>query len=735
VSLRAEVVDTARGGCVVFSVRDCNGNVSFDSVCYSPRPDNFRPQVSERDSVGSWDPDKWPCNARTRRVVILDSLNQFAEAGDYGLGTVKVVSINNFAEPIIIDKNGNVNGTINDFDPRATIVLNVIDTNRSAEAELLVTDYAGNDTTLYFSYCTIDDFQPPAVKHTRKSDTEWHITATDSADWDRGLLDITVISSKNILFRGQDDTLRTVPPNISKGAAFNELDIELANHCDPAELILQYRDTYYDTDPANHATFDTIRYAGIPDTLAPNILIIPGYDGTTYFYEVRIDDIHYFGNDLFDCDRGLEDIQVTFTSNLRIRQSLTWLNSHEASLSLEVIDTLAIEKIDTLCIIAIDSASNRSEACDFWPATPDGKSPVFVGRLDRSTLNISGLASDNRENDRGLSSVLLRSASGLDQTFGLTNLRGRPTANVNIPITNPSGEISGELVIEDLYGEVLNTPEQSLHTIVVPFRLPVVQLSVEMPELVDAETEFVVQIRTVTPIESDLIKSITFDLRPEGPAQFIDATTSSGVAGTFTAIPTPTKDFRVRYESKGSEIIPAGRLLGSLKFRALTRNTNVEPFTLQIMASTKAVNDNRDTTITVKKVTNDPLASQLTLPPPLLLTGGDTLTYVNGDCNRALTSIGAGKPTGLAILALDPQPVQAGEGVVNTILRDVPEDGATIEWIAPDGRTVKTIVVEGTEAGITRYVVPIPENAPPGLYFFRVTSTNGIDTQKMIITQ
>ena len=147
------------------------------------------------------------------------------------------------------------------------------------------------------------------------------------------------------------------------------------------------------------------------------------------------------------------------------------------------------------------------------------------------------------------------------------------------------------------------------------------------------------------------------------------------------------------------------------------------------------VNDDRDSTISVRKVQSDPVASQLTLPPPLLLTQGDTLTYVNGDCNRALTSVGAGKPTGLAILGLDPQPVQTGTGGVSATLRDVPEDGATIEWIAPDGRTVGRIEVEGTEAGITRYSVPLPENASAGLYFFRVVSANGIDTRKVIISQ
>ncbi len=127
--------------------------------------------------------------------------------------------------------------------------------------------------------------------------------------------------------------------------------------------------------------------------------------------------------DLFECDRGIERVNIFYTSNLRIRDPLTFNGPMEATLSLEVIDTLAIDRTDTICVTAIDSAGNSGEDCAYWPSAPDGKSPVFIGKYDRGTAAITGIASDDRENDRGLGSVTLRGSVNLDNAFGMPGLR------------------------------------------------------------------------------------------------------------------------------------------------------------------------------------------------------------------------------------------------------------------------------------------------------------------------
>lgn len=742
VKMRAEVIDTAKRGRLVFWVRDCQkgdckGNVAIDSIIYSPRPDLYPPTVLSRDSAESWDAATYPCNTRIRTVTVLDSIHQQVEAGDYGLGSIEVLLLQNFKAPVIVDQRGGSN--IRDFDSRTTLVLEVADSLFDADAEIRVTDYAGNDTVLYFHYCTIDDYLPPTVRHTQLSATEWKVNATDSAEWDRGLFEVEVISNlnDNIAFIWPDGSIRDSLPELSKGAKTTDLNIAVVNKCDPAELILEFRDTYYSNNPQNHRRFDTIRYAGIPDTEKPHVIIRPGFDGTTYTFDVQIDDIHYNPDgSLFACDRGIEKVNVTYTSNLRIRTPLTFVGPMEASLSLEVIDTLAIDRTDTVCIVAIDSAGNVSEDCAFWPSAPDGKSPVFIGRFERNTMSITGTASDDRENDRGLGSITLRSSVNLDNSFGIVGLRGTPNTAVTIGSNDPEGEISGEIVIQDLYGEILATPENSIHTVVIPFRLPVARLGIQMPELVETDTDFDVAIVASNDIDGALVRSVSVELQSSGPAVYVSAgSPQPNLAGNFSTTTVGNNRISVTYTAAPGEKITAGDKLGTIRFRAIVLSTTVEPFFLKVVSGTEIANNGEESTISVRKVPTDPLSSQLTLPAPLLRITGDSLTYINGDCNRVLGSVAGEKPVGVAILAIEPQPIRMGRSSFTAVLRGLSEDGGEVEWIAPDGKRIGLFRLEGSLESVVRYTVPVPSDAGAGLYFLRITGKNGTDSRKILILE
>ena len=739
VNIRAEVNprDTSEESRIVFRVWDCNGNSTTDSIVYRPRPDIFAPQVWERDSSGSWDSERFPCNARTRTVTVIDALNQFPEAGDYGLGKngFEVVSIQNFNPPEISDqRDGN---TISDFDTVATLSLTVIDPLWDAEAEIKITDYSGNDTTLFFEYCTIHDFLPPVVSHSERAPRQWVIETSDTNDWDRGLYEIHIVSNlnKNFAFVWPDGTNRDSIPDLTKGVGTASVDIVVEDKCNDAELIIEVRDTYFDIDPENHRTFDTIRYTGIPDTLAPNIIIIPGFDNTTYFFDVQVNDIHYIDGELFDCDRGIDQVLFTTTPNLRVRNPLNLSpDGDRATISFEVIDTLAIDRIDTLCITAIDKAGNSSSDCAFWPSVPDGKSPVFVGRLDRNTMSISGTARDDRENDRGLGSVTLRSTVNL-APFGLLSLSGIPDKEVAITSTNPELGVAGEIVVQDLYGELLNTPENSLHTVVIPFRLPMPQLRIVMPDLVDADTEFNIDIVAATDLEGDAVQSMVFELQATGPATAdINGGVQQGNVGVF-AVTQVANRLQLTYELAPGETVLAGERIGSIRFEPTLATVQVEPFSLRLVPLSAVVNGGQENVILVKKVPTDPLSSTLTLPPPLLRIAGDSLTYINGECNRVLGSAANGKPNGLAILALEPQPLTVSHHAVTTVLRGLSEEGGTVEWVNPSGQQIARYAIEATDEDVARYTIPVPDNSVPGLYFLRIVSASGTDSRKVVIVQ
>lgn len=734
VDIRLEVVDTARAARIVLRARDCKGNISYDSALYSPRPDPFRPQVIERDSSGSWDPSAWPCNARVRRVTVADYQNQFFDRGDYGLGKIEVVSLNNFAEPVITNERGEVNGEIRDFDERASIELTVVDSLSDAHAEIRVVDYAGNDTTLYFSYCTIDDYLPPHITRTGGSATLWEITVTDSAGWDRGLLSVDILSAKNIRYIWPDGSRRDSLPAISKGAKLGRVGVELVNRCEPGELIVEVRDLQYQTEAEGHWARDTITYAGVPDTLAPNIVVTPGFNGTTYTFDVGIDDIHYPGGILFECDRGLESITVFNTANLRITSPLAYQNIHQARVAFEVIDTLAVDRIDTFCLTAVDSVGNTTTRCAYWPTSPDGKSPVFTGRFNRANGAIIGTAYDDRQNDRGLGSITIRSATNIAPSFAMTGLAGMAQSSVVIGTVDPNGPIAGEIVIRDLYGELLNTPESSIHTVVIPFALPVAEIGYRMPTIVDAGLDFEVPVYTRSTIDATTIQSVCMTLEGTGPAPFLYVQGSPLVRGAFTALPQPNGELKVRYEPALGETIAPGTLLGTLRFNARSTSTAVLPFHLRVVPGSAFTNDERETTIVIRKVPSDPLASELTLPAPLLKLSADSVTYINGECNRILSSGGAGKPSGLAILRIDPMPVAVDRGGVDVVVRDVPAGGATASWVSADGRLVAEVLLTSID-GVAVYTIPLPDGMTAGIYFLRLHGAGQVDSRSVMIVR
>lgn len=733
VGILFEVIDTSRSAEVIFGVRDCNGNVALDSIRYSPRPDPFTPEVVTRDSTGSWDPDRFPCNARIRTVEIIDGLNQFPNQGDYGLGSIEIVSISNFLAPTITNERGEEEGPILDFDQRASIRLEVQDPLTDAVAEVLVTDYAGNDTTLYFYYCTIDDFLPPDVTRTGNGATNWEVIATDSADWDRGLLDVVILSGSNVRFVWPDGTRRDSIPEITKGSKASSIIVELVDRCRPAELILEFRDLQYQDDPEKHVSYDTIEYAGIPDTLAPNVVIQPEYNGLDYFFDVDINDIHTPGGVLFECDRGIETITLFYTSNIQIRTPLATIDRYQSTVAFEVIDTLAIDQIDTICVTAVDSAGNSTTTCTYWPTDPDRNPPVFTGIYDRGRGMIVGTATDDRENDRGLDAVVIRDEVNVDATYSILGLTGVGATPVSIPVPDPEESFKGEIVLRDLYGILVNLPESSIHTVVIPFELPVVSLELEMPKIVDSWTEFEVPVRTRLPIEARSVRSLSINVDQIGPAVYEFAKVSPAVRGAFTVTNGPGNELVVRYEVADGEDIPAGTLLGTLQFQAATTSTDIVPFRLVSVPGTLTTNDGADTTIVVREVPGDPLASQLTLPAPLLKMGGDTLMYINGECNRALTTVGAEKPTGLAIIGVEPNVVPVGQSTVDIVVRDLSPTGGVIEWIGTDGRIVMSFFLGSSGHTIDRYTIPVPTEEAAGFYAVRLKSEEEVASARVLI--
>lgn len=735
ISIRAEIIDTTKPGNISFRVHDCEGNTSDASAGYTPRPDVFAPQIVRIDSLERFDPMNYPCAVQTYQVFLDDQQNQTPTAGDAGFGTIEVLSSANF-DPIQINfDRGDV--PVADFDKVASFRLHVTDRLVDAEAVVRVADYAGNADTLTLRYCTLPDVEPPVVVSTPVVGDpvrSWDVSAGDKGEWDRGLAEVVVISSMNMVVNPWPVVIAPGQPDVSG------VTVSVIDDAWDGELTLEFRDTYYDeNDPSTYAAHSRrvqFTFDGIDDTLAPNIiyrrdLTVPA---TEVVFTVQVNDTHYVGAELYRYDRGLEGVTWSLTPNMRLRSPLVYTdNRRGAEFQVEIIDPLAIVEGDTVCVEAIDSAGNRRGLCNAWPSTPDGKSPLFIGSLDAGRTRITGVVTDNRESDRGLGSVVLRNGVNL-RPYSQLGIGGLPSVNVELQVIDPLQPISGELVIRDLVGEMEGGVEQSIHTVVLPFSLGVGSVEVELPELVEGGEDIDGIIRAGEELSGSEVEVLKFGLRYSGSGSYVGSSWGSSVKGV-RVVPGMGGELRVELETMANREYSAGEELGRLRFTS-ERPFWVETFDMELTGGVE-VNGGAERVIEVRTA-GDPDASTLRLPGPYVKVVSDSQTVVNGECNRVLGGDGSmSRPVGLSIIGVYPQPVVGGgESVLRLYVRDVPDQGAELSLVSLDGTEVQRVMVEGSETDeLGQVELPLPGTLSSGIYILRLRGSTGTDQVKILINR
>ncbi|MCC7438665.1 MAG: hypothetical protein IT211_09255 [Armatimonadetes bacterium] len=723
VLLFSRVKDTTIAGRLIYEVADCNGNRSFDTIIYRPRPDTFPPMFTTLAIGAEGGSD---CNARSYEVTVGDSVNQFPFAGDHGFGLIEVVGpLVNFAPPEINYDNGGA--PINKFDRRATFRLKVIDSMVAGQAQIRVADFAGNDTLLAFSYCPLPDTAAPRASAQFSADPPgWNVVVTDTLPWDRGLLEVVQIANpgNNVTF---------TPPVISPGAPLSSLPFISVN--DPrfdAEITLEIRDSVWRTTPVGHATRFTLRFSKIPDTLAPNIIFtpVPGTYGSVA--DVEVNDVHFINNEEYKYDVGLGTITVTaLSSNMVLASPITFSpGDKRAFFKVQVIDTLAFNRLDSICLEAVDLAGNRSSNCYFYPVTPDVHAPIFTGTLSNDRTAITATITDQRLYDRGLGSLRLVNEENLVAGFAITNLGGAFTAQANIKVIDPEKPIAGTLLLRDLVADRDNSVEaQAIHAVELPFRQPAIGVDLRLPALVEGGEEIRGAVIAVTDIDPSEVQQLAFAVQFSGNALFAGA-----LGNGFTATPDPANGtlLHVAATVPSGEGYRAGDTLGIIRFAAGTL-TEVMELRLAILPNTAVVNGGIGRVIALQKP-GDPLASTLTLPPIFAKVNADSITVINGYCDRVLATTGANnKAVGTSILQIRPQPNRAGE-IITLEVRDLPAD-ARIELLGADGRVAARFDKLQTSVGIIgRVSLQLPAGISAGTYLLRIIG-GGTETAERIVIQ
>lgn len=715
VVMSASVADTSRDASATFRVVDCAGNDSIATIVYTPRPDTFAPESFVARTGGLGD-----CNSRHYDITLVDSTHQTPLAGDNGFGTVVVMVEDNFR--VIV----NGGQPILPFQRSVNVVADVIDSMRNGGFALRVFDFAGNETTLPFSYCSRPDSRAPEAFIRPLGAGRFEVTVADRRAWDRGLRRIEEVSNLNANMR------IVAPPTIRVGDPETMFVVEAIDLTQRGELVLDIYDSVHTIvgDPQNHVTRATVVYEpGAPtpeDTIAPDITFAPvsGSNGASAI--ATVDEIHFVGGQRYAYDTGLDSVWiVSRTPNIRLASTIMFIAGDTVTtFAIQVIDTLAIGLRDTIVVGARDRAGNRSSSPYIYPIQPDTKPPVFTGVLDASRSTLTAVLSDERQYDRGLGTIELEDAVNIALRGAVPNIVGRPLEVVRFDVTDPMAPIAGTFVLRDLVGTIDQTPEGAAdHVVRVPFTLPSVALEIELPDVVEGGEEVTAAIIARTPIGPD-VELLELEIAYSGGSTPAERWLVNGVS-----VMSPAAGM-LRIAVVPTTAIAAGDTIGTLSF-ATPLNDRVSELRVDVLS--ERVNGGVGRVIPIR-VGSDDTVSTLSLPPAIILVTGDSVTYVNGICDRILTT---GRPLdkGLAIVGLRPQPLVRSDGSPFELdLRNLPADGAIAELVTLDGNVAATTLVEGASTTIARRVLHFGD-VPQGSYVLRLRSGAGADHTMVVVIE
>lgn len=698
-TITATVTDTSQNGCATIRIKDCAGNDTTVSVCFSPRIDSIAPQITGVDSTGkaAGAPD---CNNRCRTFQAADN-----RATDYGLGSVKVTASANFA-PLTI----NGGGAINAHDKTATYQLCVKDSMFVAHASLDIKDFMGNTVKQQVDYCSVVDSNPPVVRVTRGAGKVVNVLVTEIRPWDRGLSRVYLGTQTNvrtipatITWTRDSASFQIVPVDTQQAATFDvcaEDSFYTANASDKA--------LYYSQQPNQHQQCIPGNFAG-EDTLAPNV-IITTLSSTSARFEIN--DVHYFGGVKYPMDLGLSTI-VLDSHNVVIDSGAVTVSNCDSMIRfrVKVRDTLAF--CDTAAYVTVSATDCRFNASKTFrwssPIKPDNQPPVVTSTVD-ATGTVQVTVTDTKPYDRGLGSVELVNPVNITPHKNTAN-DGRATESFSIDIIDPTKDASATLTVTDRWGASCSLPLVGTHTESIPFSYGGTSLSIGSLPILHEDESGSVQITRTGTFTGKGITKIAFDVHFDSTALVLFPGASSGSAISTISAPTSGTGHVIMQSATGiSDAMP----LPALTFKGLflKNDSSVVPVTV----ANVVVNDGQ-----AAKVTSADGLSYLMIPPSRVAVAPGQIV-VQKNCDRS------GAASLFAVNQNFPNPFWENAQVQYTI----PGDGhvrMTIYDIF--GNEVRTVIDADQAAG--QHDVQISSaGLIPGTYFYKVRALCNTCVQEFV---
>jgi hypothetical protein len=439
--------DSTIGGCFNFVFTDCNANVSYDTMCFSPHvpilhPDVLAPKISLLKLIDQ--NGALACSAHCDSLVAVDSQQ-------YDLG-IKSITIT----PAIVPVNMGLN--VGSFVPGASKVgftVCMMDSTKNGSISVRATDLANNFTDTVITYCSSPDTNLPIVTVSALVGRTWHVTATEQKPWDSGLNDVFVTSITNV-------NVVPMPTNaLTRGKSIFEFDVIVIDSTKIAGFCVNA------TDLVGHTTaLNCQQYNPKTDIWCPNIVMTPPQSQNPNKVNIDVNDVHLNGVDTIGYDTGIDSVWLySATPNRFIIPGGFPIHANFAhvvpTFSLAVRDTLNTDSVSCITIYANDKfCTTPLTWC--YPYIQDTHPPALWSTATSYT-SLSFHVADSLIYDRGLRQADLINSVNF-QPFTMA-LNGSPTANLTLNVANPNQSAIGVLTVNDAWSAVSNSPANQLaHT-------------------------------------------------------------------------------------------------------------------------------------------------------------------------------------------------------------------------------------------------------------------------------
>lgn len=763
-------IDSTQGGCIDFAFSDCDGNVSYRTICFSahPRPnqpDTARPVIKQ---IGWY---HWPtinnlldstkrCSAQLDTFLVTDNA-----AADRGLQKVSVLgtptNMTFFMLPFTVGTGA------------AGFSVAVVDSMLDGAIDVVAQDVAGHTDTAHITYCTIPDTLAPKIDYSALSPTySWHVVVTDSQAWDRGLANVFLYGLVNV------NVVPMPTAALVNGKHIFEFDVTIidpaknAGLCDSA------------VDLAGNSTQkygNCLFYKGQTDVMKPNIAVTPALNTNPKSIQVAIDDIH----PNFDYDTGIDSVWFTGVYNMTLTYgSQTYVDAvggphtpfpaiHNTNVGglhpfsstvpvfvLTVTDTASVDSLACVTIHAIDGRQVRdgdgvNETVVQWcyPITLDSLAPLMVGAApDRTHIRLH--ISDERLKDRGLRQLSMRSNLNFDDlpgtTPGILQYDGDSATDVTLTVTQPGKSAVTTVEALDMFGSKLSSPSDRLaHTASANLWIYAQNLRMKASRLITQSGDFDIAVyldsTDAIPLLQKQIGEYKFDFHLTGGdlIDFLQPITAGTLSNGWTVTATPGA---ARSYSIHGSAVPVGSVLSGTAGATYYGASSVQPLVYlrfhgdssEYSSLTSIVIDGESgAEVEYNGGGMQRLNGQnsiVDIPKPYGGVNGGNIT-LKGFCSPV---VGSGmKPSVIALERVTPSPATKGSDPHIASEYTIPEseNGAThvtIELWNMLGQKVATLIDQEQAPGRYRLEVPT-QGLAEGSYIIRLSAQNVVLSRRAVI--